>query len=56
MFFELMNPPYGILEHLINTLEHKYYKDKRKDKEKTKTITTSLIMITTKTATTTTQV
>ena len=45
-----------LMEHLINTLEYKYYKDKRKDKEKTKTISTSLIMITTQTATTTNQV
>ena len=49
-------PAYGILEYLINTLEYKYYKDKRQDKEKTKTISTPLIMITTQTATTTNQV
>ena len=34
MFVELMNPAYGILEHLINTLKYKYYKDKRQDEEK----------------------
>ena len=46
MSVELMSPAYGILEHLINTFEYRYYKDKRQDKEKTKAISASLIIIT----------